>query len=38
MNRAKGPVGLIRGGQTYIFWGCGKVRDLLKFSVIWGAG
>jgi len=30
-NRAKGPAGLMQGGQKYIFGGAGKVRDSTKY-------
>ena len=37
LNRAKGPAGLIREGQKYIFWGCGEGAGFyyifMKFGV-----
>jgi hypothetical protein len=36
LNRAEGPAGLLRGGQKYLFWDCGKVRDSTKY--FWNLG
>jgi hypothetical protein len=31
LDRAKGPAGLMQEGQKYTIWGCGKVRDSIKY-------
>ena len=38
LNRAKGLVRQMQGGQKHIFWGCGRCRILLNIFEIWGAG
>ena len=36
LNRAKGPAGLMRGDQKYIFWGCREGAEVYKIFLKFG--